>query len=126
MSEFDTPTTQERAHLIAQIARQRGELVDAYRNLAKPLEYTESGMRGFAFLRSNPWVLTIVPAAFTITSSIISVVRNKPPKVSPRPRKELERDVERERKGFAHHAAKWGGRGWRLFKLYRRVRKFLP
>jgi len=126
MSDLDLTPTQERTHLIAQIARQRGELAEAYLNLAKPLEYTEKGMRGFAFLRSNPWVLTIVPAALSITSTVIGLIRNKPAKVSPRRRKELERDAEREGKGFAHHAAKWGGRGWRLFKFYRGVRKFFP
>jgi hypothetical protein len=126
MSDLDLTPTQERSHLIAQIARQRGELAEAYRNLAKPIQYVEGGMRGFAFLRANPWVLTVVPALVSITTSVVGVVRNKPPKTPLRQRQKLEREAGRETRGFAGHVAKWGGRGWKIFKLYRRVRKFLP
>jgi len=122
MSELDLTPTQERSHLIAQIARQRGELADAYRNLAKPIQYTEYGLRGFGFLRANPWILTLVPALVTTTTTIVGAVRNKSPKTPPRRREK----AEKEAKGFVGHVARWSGRGLKLFKLYRTVRKFLP
>src|SRR5476649_2780472 len=109
---------ERRGLLAAQIARQRGELAQAYRNLEKPIHYAEYGMRGFGFLRKNPWVLTVVPAAFSLTSTVIGLVRNKPAKAAPRQRQSLER----EPKGWKKHAVTWGGRGWKLFKFYRRVR----
>jgi hypothetical protein len=126
MSEPGESMDQRRAHLAAEIARQRGELAEAYRNLAKPIQYTEYGLRGFGFLRANPWVLTLVPALVTVTSSVIGVVRNKPAKPAPRLRHKLEREAGREAKGVVQHLAKWGGRGWILFKFYRGVRRFLP
>jgi len=126
MSESGESMDQRRAHLAAQIARQRGELAAAYRNLAKPIQYAEYGVRGFGFLRANPWVLTLVPALVSITSTVVGVVRNKPAKPAPRQRHKLERETEREAKGLIQHVAKWGGRGWKLFKLYRGVRRFLP
>jgi len=126
MSEPGESMDQRRAHLAAEIARQRGELAEAYRNLAKPIQYAEHGLRGFGFLRANPWIGTLVPALFTITSSIIGVARNKPAKALPRQRQKLELEDRREAKGVVQHLAKWGGRGWKLFKLYRGVRRFLP
>ena len=74
MSEPGESMDQRRAHLAAQIARQRGELAAAYRNLAKPIQYAEYGVRGFGFLRANPWVLTLVPALVSITSTVVGVV----------------------------------------------------
>ncbi len=85
-------------------------------------------------LRQNPWVLTVVPATFSIASSIIGIIRNKPAKASPKRGKwfargserEVEREAERESKSLAGHFLKWGGRGWKLFRLYSRVRKYFP
>jgi hypothetical protein len=116
---------QRRAHLAAQIARQRGELDLAYRNLAKPIQYGENALHGFGFLRRNPWVLSVVPAVFSIGSTVLGLRKGKSPKPSRSQRQELER-LERRPKTFVGHAAKWGGHGWRLFKLYRRLRHYLP
>jgi hypothetical protein len=116
---------ERRRHLIAQIARQRGELAQAYRNLEAPLHYAEYGLRGFGFLRKNPWVLTVIPAAMSITSTVVGLVRNKPAKVAPRQRQSLRHDLEKESKGWKKHAVTWGKRGWKVFKLYRRFRHYL-
>ncbi len=125
MSEPGESMDQRRARLAAAIARQRGELTDAYRNLAKPIQYTEYGIRGFGFLRDNPWILTVIPAAVSITSSIVGIIRNQPAKAAPRQRQSIARDVERGRKDWKKHAITWGGRGWKLFKFYRRFRHYL-
>ena len=124
-------TLAEKQHrLAADIARQRGQLADAYRDIAKPILYTEYALRGFGFLRQNPWVLTIGPATFSIVSTVIGLIRNKPAKSDRRKSKwfarEEEREAGRETKGLMGHAMKWGGHGWKIFRLYRRFRKYLP
>jgi hypothetical protein len=114
---------QRRAHLAAQIERQRGELAGAYRNLAKPIHYTETAMRGFGFLRQNPWVISVVPAVVSLGSALVGLRKGKSEKLSRSRREELER-LDRKPRTVAGHVAKWGGRGWKLFKIYRRVRHF--
>jgi len=109
---------ERRRHLIAQIARQRGELAEAYRNLEKPIHYAEYGMRGFGFLRKNPWVVVAVPAVFSAASTLLGLRKKKSPKPAP-----VEREnVETRPTGWTKHVVTWGGHGWRLYKLYRRLR----
>ena len=119
---------QRRARLAADIARQRGELTTAYRNLSTPIHYTEQAMRGFGFLRQNPWVLSVVPACFTIGSALWGLKKGTSEKPSRLTRAERARLAELERarasKGFAGKLLKYGGHGLKLFKLYRRLRPF--
>jgi hypothetical protein len=124
MSESDLyeDWAERRRHLIAQIARQRGELADAYRNLEKPIHYAEYGLRGFGFIRKNPWVFAAAPAVFSIASTLFGLKKQKPSKPEPSPRK----SIENKPKGLTGHLVKLGGHGWRLYKLYRRVRTYLP
>jgi hypothetical protein len=134
MSTEKESLAQRQARIAADIARQRGELAEAYRDLAKPLLYTEYGLRGMGFLRQNPWVLTIVPAAFSVTTSAVGLVRAVTGKPEARKfsifgreaEKEAKRAAKRESRGIGGHMLHWGGRGWKIFKLYRRIRKFLP
>lgn len=106
-----------RRHLIAEIARQRTEFADAYRNLHKPIEIGESGLRAFGFIRQNAWIFVAVPAALKVVTFFLGL-RGVP--VAPK-----RASKERERpKGFAGYAVKWGGHGWKLFKIYRRVRHY--
>jgi hypothetical protein len=122
---------QRRARLAADIARQRVEFSSAYRDMGKPIRYFEYGMRGFGFLRQNPWVLSVVPAAFTISSAVVGMVRT--PKPEPKrslfeklTRTEARKKVEsKAEKSLLGHAMHWGGRGWKLYGLYKKVRKFL-
>ena len=110
---------ERRGLLVAQIARQRGELAEAYRNLEKPIHYAEYGMRGFGFLRKNPWVIVTVPAVFSIASTLLGLRKKKssaPPPVQ-------RQSIENEPKGFKKHLVTWGGHGWRLYKLYRQLRR---
>jgi hypothetical protein len=109
-----------RERLALEIERQRTELAFAYRNLEKPIHYAEYGLRSFGFLRKNTWVFTAVPAVFSITSTLFGLKKIVSLKAEPRQRKNMERPV----KGFSGHALKWAGHGWRLFRLYRRVRPF--
>jgi hypothetical protein len=127
MSSSDDSVINRRHELLAQIARQRGELANAYRDLAKPIRYTETGLRSLAFIRSNPWIFSVVPAAFTVVSSLVSLARGKPspPRRAARLAEEEERAARKVPRSIAGHVAKWGGRGWKLFKLYRKLRKFV-
>jgi hypothetical protein len=123
MSEEYESFEEKRRHLIADIARQRGELGEAYRNLEKPIRYAEYGVRGFGFVRNNPWLLVAAPAALKIAATLIGLSRVKPGKPVPRQRQKIEPS---EPKGLTGHLLRWGGHGWRLFKLYRRVRRYFP
>lgn len=126
---------EKQRRLAADIARQRTQLAGAYRDIAKPILYTEYGLRGMGFLRSNPWILTIIPASLSTTTSVLAIVRafttGKPaPKKARWFARAAERDVEqeakREKKTLLNHALKWSGHGWKAFKIYRRVRKYFP
>jgi hypothetical protein len=132
-AENESPS-QKRARLTAEIARQRGQLATAYRDIAKPVLYTEYGLRGMGFLRQNPWILTIIPAGLSSTTSALAIFRYfLPGKTEPkkehwfgRAKREVEREGKRAKKTFKDHALTWGGHGWKAFRLYRRFRKFLP
>ncbi len=114
---------QRRAQLAATIARQRSELAEAYHNLYKPIQYTETGLRGFNFLRQNSWLFIAVPSTLKIVSLLFSLRGGKTPKPA-RARHQAQRMDERPPKGFLGHAAKWGRHGWRAFQFYRRMRRY--
>jgi hypothetical protein len=140
-AENETLAEKQR-RLAADIARQRGQLAGAYRDIAKPILYTEYGLRGMGFLRSNPWILTIIPASLSTTTSVLAIAKTLMGlKSSPKKAKwfgkagrtaerEVERDAEREvkrgKKSITDNLLHWGGHGWKAYKIYRRVRKFLP
>ncbi len=134
MSAENESPSQKRARLTAEIARQRTQLAAAYRDIAKPVLYTEYGLRGMGFLRQNPWILTIIPAGLSSTTSALAIFRYfLPGKTEPkkakwfgRAERETEREAKRGKKSFTDHAVKWGRHGWKAFRLYRRFRKFLP
>ena len=119
LPEIDFAT--RRAQLAAEIARQRGELAQAYSQLEKPLHYAEYGMRGFGFLRQNSWLFVAAPALF---SMLLTAFGSKKKKSSPAP--DQKQSIQNKPEGAKKHLVVWGGRAWRLYQLYRRVRHFLP
>jgi len=134
MSAENESLGEKQRRLAGDIARQRTQLAVAYRDIAKPVLYTEYGLRGMGFLRQNPWILTIVPASLSTTTSVIALLRNftsgkAAPKKSGwfvRAKREVEREEKRGKKRLTDHLLKWGGHGWKAFRFYRRLRKFLP
>lgn len=112
--------SERRGLLAAEIARQRGELAEAYRNIEKPIHYAEYGLRGFGFVRKNPWVFVAVPAVLSVASTLLGLRKKKSPEPSPVQRQ----NIENQTKGWKKHALTWGGHGWRLYKLYRRIRPY--
>src|SRR5476649_2886308 len=96
---------ERRGLLAAQIARQRGELAEAYRNIEKPIHYAEYGMRGFGFVRKNPWIFAAAPAVVSIASTLVGLKQKKSSKPAPRQRQ----TTESRPKGILGHAVKLGG-----------------
>ena len=119
MSASQDDYSRRRGELTAQIARQRGELVQAYRNLEKPIHYAEYGMRGFGFLRQNPWIFAAAPALVSIVGNVLGWRKKKPTKGQLR----QEQEQPEKKKGFVRT---WTGHAWNLYQLYRRVRSHLP
>ncbi len=118
---------QRRIQLAAQIARQRSELAFCYKNLEKPIHYAEYGLRGFGFIRKNTWVLTAVPAALSVASTLLGMrklLSGKNAAASILKEEKLARKAAPKAKGAAGFAAKYAGYGWQLFQLYRRVRPY--
>ena len=134
MSAGNETLAEKQRRLAADIARQRTQLAGAYRDIAKPILYTEYGLRGMGFLRSNPWILTIIPASLSTTTSLIAIVKTliggkaapKKAKWFGQAERTAERDVKRGKKSVSDHLIKWGRHGWKAFGIYRRVRKFFP
>src|SRR5882757_9887292 len=90
MSMSEESMDMRRKFLADQIARQRGELASAYRNLEKPIHYAEYGMRGFGFVRKNPWVFAAVPAVISIGSTLLGLKKKKLSQPAPRQRQSIE------------------------------------
>ncbi len=114
--DFET----RRKELADEIARQRGHLTQAYLRLEKPIRYTEYGMRGFGFIRQNPWIVAAVPLVLNFAGSFFGGKKGSSQAVaeSARPKGVL---------GKARHVAGIGvQRGWQLYQLYRRVRSLIP
>ncbi len=115
-----------RTRLARMIAQQRNDLAHAYLQLEKPIRYTEYGMRGFGFIRQNPWIMAAVPAVFSLVSTAFGWKKKKPapaqfqaPAPKPTgPAGKISRIGQAAMTGVEH--------GLRLYNLYRRVRSILP
>lgn len=114
-----------RAELAAQIARQRGELFSAYQELEKPIRYTEYGMRAFGFVRQNPWLLTAVPAVFSLAFNFAGGRGKRKP--SPALAASPESAAEPGKLSRVSQVVVGGARQLlRAYNAYRRVRSFFP
>lgn len=107
-----------RAELAVEIARQRGQLAAAYRDLEKPIRYAEYGMKGIGFLRSNPWIFVAVPGIFSIASTLLGLRKTKATKPAPT----QSQSAEKKPKGLKDNLVVIGGHALKLYQLYRRVR----
>ena len=111
--------TTRREQLAARIARQRTELGQAYRHLEKPIRYTEYGMRGFGFIRSNPWIFAAAPALFSVARLAFGGRKKKSSRSLPG---HEQTQAEKNKKPLRA----WTSRAWQLYQFYRRVRSFIP
>ncbi len=102
-----------RAALTLEIARQRAELGQAWQRLEQPIHYAEYGLRGFGFLRANPWIFAALPLAFRAFSTVYNWRKKKTAEPAP----------EAKPQGFIK---KIFGRVLGAYKFYRGVRSNFP
>ena len=127
MSLPEESLAERRRFLVAQIARQRGELAEAYRNLEKPIHYAEYGMRGLGFFRKNAWIFVAAPTVLNIATTLFGLTRKKKiPKVAPRTRQPIPPPAEDEARprNWKDLAVTVGRNGLRLYQIYKRIRPY--
>jgi hypothetical protein len=123
-----------REHLEKQIARQRAELAEAYRDLGRPLKYTQTGIKGFQFLKQNGWLLALSPSVVGLVFSFLGWKKTDQPRPKwfpfPWKKKPVEDEAEKEESGISRRARPLLHRlirhGVSAFKIYRKVRPFIP
>jgi hypothetical protein len=120
---------QRRQTLIAQIESQRMELTQAYRQLEKPIQYGEQALKGFGFLRRNPWIAMAAPGVTGLLFSGLGALmrRGKPAsKAAPISRENIIEALKAEEAKTRKPVRKWIGYAIKAFQLYRRYRPLLP
>ena len=118
MNESILPYEERRAQLAIAIARQRGELVVAYRNIEKPIRYAETGMRGISFLRQNQWIFVAAPTVVSLVFSFFGLRKGQAPRTA--------RETLHRAEGSRGILRSLPSRAYQLYQLYRRVRPFFP
>jgi hypothetical protein len=119
----------QRQMLIAQIESQRLELTQAYRQLEKPIYYGEQALKGFGFLRRNPWIAMAAPGAVGLLFSGVGALlhRGKPkPKIEPMDREQIIAALRADEAKAKKPVRKVLGYAIKAFQLYRRFRPFFP
>jgi hypothetical protein len=121
-----------RQTLTAQIESQRMELTQAYRQLEKPIYYGEQALKGFGFLRRNPWVAMAAPGVTSLLFSGIGFLlrRGKPAAKHEKLSHEeivaaLKTEAE-EAKAAKKPMRKYLGYAFKAFQLYRKFRPLIP
>jgi hypothetical protein len=122
----------KRKELSEKIARERAEMTVAYRGLAKPFQYTDTGIAAIKTLRKNTWLIALAPAAVNLAFSFFGWEKKGKPGLLGRfsrktasagaAREEAEEVIKKSRKPITRLA----GHAWKLFQVYRKVRPFFP
>ncbi len=127
--------SERRVQLARQIAGQRRELAEAYRDLGKPLFYAQTAVKGVQMVRENAWLIALAPSVIGIVSGLLGLRKKDAPKRSlfdfwkkkAAPSEEEAAEVESK---AARHARpllrRLIGHGVTAFKLYRKIRPFIP
>jgi hypothetical protein len=124
-----------RVQLARQITGQRRELAEAYRDLGKPIAYTQAGIKGVQMIRQNAWLIALAPSAIGIVSGLLGLRKKDATKrglfdfwkKKTVPSEEEAAEIE----ATAGHRARpllrrLIGHGVTAFKIYRRVRPYIP
>jgi hypothetical protein len=118
-----------RQTLVAQIESQRMELKQAYCQLEKPIHYGEQALKGFGFLRRNPWVAMAAPGAAGLVFSGIGYLfrRGKPKaKIGPVDREQIIEALRADEAKAKKPLRKALGYAVQAFQLYRKYRPLIP
>jgi hypothetical protein len=124
-----------REQLSRQISGQRLELAEAYRDLGKPIAYAQTGIKGLQMLRQNAWLIALAPSVISIVSGLIGLRKKETPKrglfdfwkkKAPAPEKEAAAVESSALKRAQPLLKKLIGHGVTAFKVYRKVRPFIP
>jgi hypothetical protein len=128
MSYAKHDLAERRRQLSVEISRQRTELTVAYRGLAKPIEYTQTGIKGFKFLKENAWAIALAPSLVSMAFSFFGLKKQQQNRGGwlKFGRGEEEQEARREVAKAKKPLMRLLGHGWNLFKFYRRVRRYFP
>jgi hypothetical protein len=127
--------TERRVQLARQIAGQRRELAEAYRDLGKPIFYAQSGIKGVQMVRENAWLIALAPSVIGIVSGLLGLRKKDAPKrglfdIWKKKAGASEEEAAEIASGARRHARpllrRLIGHGVTAFKIYRRVRPFIP
>ena len=121
---------ERRKELSERIARERVEMTVAYRGLAKPFQYTETGISAFKTLRKNSWLIALAPTAVSLAFSFFGWEKKGKPSLLGRLRRQAPAAElrEAEKAGFKSRKPlrRVAGYAWSAFQLYRKFRPFFP
>ena len=121
---------QRRQLLVAQIESQRMELTQAYRQLEKPIHYGEQALKGFGFLRRNPWIAMAAPGVTSLLFSGVGLLlrRGKPSaaKAEPISRQSIIEALKAEETKTKTPIRKYLGYAIKAFQFYRKYRPLIP
>ena len=133
MSPSKSELAARRERLSKQIAGQRTMLAEAYRDLGKPLQYTQTAVKGVQMLRQNAWLLALSPVAVKLAFSFLGwkkVEKGRPGLLSFFRKGNAGTVVEDDARAASRRArpllTRLLGHGVSAFKIYRRVRPFIP
>ncbi len=124
-----------REQLARQITGQRQELAEAYRDLGKPISYAQTGIKGLQIVRQNAWLIALAPSAISIVSGLLALRKKDEPKrglfdfwkkktaVPEKKAAEVESGALRRARPLLRRLI---GHGVTAFKVYRKVRPFIP
>ena len=117
-----------RRQLMEDIFKQRIDFANAYRDLGKPLEYTQKTVVGLKMLQQNAWLIALAPTAVNLLFSTFGWKKaprgNLLGRLFGGERRAFQRQAQREAHAAKKPLMRWLGHGWRLFRIYRRVRRF--
>jgi hypothetical protein len=124
--------SERRVQLARQITGQRRELAEAYRDLGKPLFYAQSGIKGVQMVRQNAWLIALAPSVIGIVSGLLGLRKKEATKrglfdfwkkKAGTSEEEIESQALRRARPLLRRLI---GHGVTAFKLYRRIRPFIP
>jgi hypothetical protein len=125
-----------REHLAKLMARQRADLAEAYRDLGRPLKYTQVGIKGLQAVKENAWIIGVAPTVVGLLFTLFGLKKadktrskwfpfsfGKKKRAAVEEAGEAEGEVSRRARPLLTRLLR---HGISAFKVYRKVRPFIP